>query len=558
MLNISAISRKTGDVLSQRVALGLGISTSVLASFLKTIRRIEKENPKAIELLSVIGILDGTCMKEVFLERCYKRMREYNKVKQILINYSIVKRNERITEFSDERVSYLTIHSLYQEAIKIYIIQNNSKGKAIEKFVEMIGKKATEDFSMNFLNEGLLWYIHLELIWKQSCHRNTLVETLSNDFSLVHFLAFVGFTHDLNRNIMNDIYELKKKKNDISDPIFYCVRLALLVKVVFNNMIVPNELEDSFSKLELEILFNVNSSPVKNILLDQLYKYRELCLPTETGYINQDFGYSYLFNYGYWGKVLNHKFVRNKKYPITTYVSCICHKEMKRYDKALELLYTIPEFNNIHNVVNAKVQIGCCMILKGKVKEGLEIIESVESISDNSVRDVGRALFDVGMFEESEKYFAKWKPICCRYFEIDALCKMIMLECKTISFPYGILHTKFPHLTMSCKLVRLQLLFYCHLIDHDQVEKANEHLNKVVVPEIDHQEYTGNLFRETQMLAEHWEKTKEFGKALILYRVIKSFENKIYNHEHIIEDIDADIFKNAETKINAILLAIAF
>ena len=94
-------------------------------------------------------------------------MREYNKVKQILINYSIVKRNERITEFSDERVSYLTIHSLYQEAIKIYIIQNNSKLKTIEKFVEMIGKKA-KDLSINILNEELLWLVHLELIWKQS------------------------------------------------------------------------------------------------------------------------------------------------------------------------------------------------------------------------------------------------------------------------------------------------------------------------------------------------------------------------------------------------------
>uniref|UniRef100_A0A7M5VD81 NB-ARC domain-containing protein n=1 Tax=Clytia hemisphaerica TaxID=252671 RepID=A0A7M5VD81_9CNID len=547
---LTDLQEDKGDVLSQRVALGLGINTSVLASFLKTIKRIEKDNPEAIELLSVVGILDGTCMKEEFLERCYKRKREYNKVKLILTNYSIVERNERIVEFSHKKVNYLTIHSLYQEAIKIYIIQKNRKRHTIQKLIAMAGKNLTIQHDCN--EEKLLWYNQIMFIYKQPCYRDTLLQILSDDFFVVEIMMRMLQVFSKDRfYISRYIYNFKK--NDQSHPVPYLIELYFLHEKLVDNEQAQYILS-ALDSLEMRILIHVRSSKAKYSLLDLLYRNREF-FSTKS---NHSFNEIVLMDNEHWQKAL--EYIKKKMSTSReTFLASICYKELREYDKALELLFKIPEYDdNTTYGTNSKVQIACCMILKGKVKEGLDIIESLDlSSSYDSFRDIGRALYDVNLLEQSKGYFKKWLKPDCTHNDLDAFCKMIILQCTTTgttTSEHIVATLEFYLSVLSpyvfCRPSRVKLLIYCRLIDQNKVEEAREYLQTEVSPEIDNQKYTGNLFRETLMLAEHWEKNEEFRKALILYRMIKSFEGKICNHENIIEDIDADIFKNAELKIN--------
>ena len=97
-----------------------------------------------------------------------------------------------------------------------------------------------------------------------------------------------------------------------------------------------------------------------------------------------------------------------------TYFLSICYKELKEFNKALHLLYAIPDFDCKDS--NAKAQIGCCLMYTGEIQKGLEIIQTANHYE--SLCDAGRACFDIGLLDEStnDLDFDFLVQICCYCF----------------------------------------------------------------------------------------------------------------------------------------------
>ena len=86
-----------------------------------TIQKLQTEDPEAFKLLSVFGILDGSFIHEPFAQNLCQTEWQYTKIKRLLLEYSMIKCNKNVSEVDGLIIEYLTIHSLYQQAV-IYIL----------------------------------------------------------------------------------------------------------------------------------------------------------------------------------------------------------------------------------------------------------------------------------------------------------------------------------------------------------------------------------------------------------------------------------------------------
>ena len=120
------------QVLSEKVTLNQsGIKISIFKSFLLTIQKLQTEDPEAFKLLSVFGILDGSFIHEPFAQNLCQTEWQYTKIKRLLLEFSMIKCNQHISEL--DIIKYLTIHSLYQQAV-IYILYHQ---KMITEIVQL-------------------------------------------------------------------------------------------------------------------------------------------------------------------------------------------------------------------------------------------------------------------------------------------------------------------------------------------------------------------------------------------------------------------------------------
>ena len=124
-------------VFSEKVTLNQsGIKTSIFSSSLLTIKNLQNKNPDAFQLLSILGLMDGSFMEESFIQRFCTDELKYTSIKRLLLEYSIIKYNQRVSELDDRVIEYITIHSLYQQAVIYTLKQQNRIGNQVELFMK--------------------------------------------------------------------------------------------------------------------------------------------------------------------------------------------------------------------------------------------------------------------------------------------------------------------------------------------------------------------------------------------------------------------------------------
>ena len=112
------------QVLSEKVFLEQsGIRTSIFCSFFLAIQKLQLEEPEAFQLLAIIAILDGSFIHEPFAEQFCKDNLKYLRIKRLLKEYSMIKNEEQVSIFDGHITKYLTIHSIYQQAV-IFILND--------------------------------------------------------------------------------------------------------------------------------------------------------------------------------------------------------------------------------------------------------------------------------------------------------------------------------------------------------------------------------------------------------------------------------------------------
>uniref|UniRef100_A0A7M5V425 DZIP3-like HEPN domain-containing protein n=1 Tax=Clytia hemisphaerica TaxID=252671 RepID=A0A7M5V425_9CNID len=510
------------DMLSERVALGYGIRTSVFVSFFITIERIERESPEVMKLLSLFGILDGTFMLEEFLKRCYETKTEYNKSKRILFNYSIIQAKQQMTEFNNKKFNYLTVHSLYQEAVKIYITKNRALQKILEQFIEMFSSEKWVSFDTT--SEYKLWLNHLQHLWEQDCYKDIIVSQLSNYPAVEIFSPSECFLKDIARRIYDST------KNDLKNPVSYYLDCCYAGQELAY-----------WENFEQRVNENLEESPVKRNLLERITNTKAVLNTDNSENVMRKFIVFYLN--GHFEQMPSFLQILPAQTIEMNFFRSICYKETQEFDKALDLLYTISDYK--HEESSAKVQIGCCMILNGEIQKGMKVIEESEPLSNDSICDAGRACFDVGLFDESNKYFKSWlasSPIPCTAIAVDAFCKILMLpDDLPVDVLYSVIITMRARDLAICFKIRGLILLYCLYVKNDEVSMAEQVAMNFSYAEIEEKRYTSNIFREAFILADHWLKTCRFYKALVVYRMIDELGDEIDDHEQICVELDWDL-----------------
>ena len=115
--------------------------------------------------------------------------------------------------------------------------------------------------------------------------------------------------------------------------------------------------------------------------------------------------------------------------PLCNNQAAFVYKELGRFDEAIDLFKLSI---NRDAIFQPKVEIGCCEILKGNIESGLQTIADCEN-GPYLYLQVGRALFDVGRYEESKTYFLNYLKVQHEtflkrmIFIFDGLSKIIIL-----------------------------------------------------------------------------------------------------------------------------------
>ena len=508
------------DVLSERVAIGYGIPVSVFSSFSITIEKLHQENADQAKLMNLLGVLDGSFIYDEFLQRFTDDNLEYKKSLRLLEKHSIVHIQQRKKEFNkNKNEKFITVHSLYQEAIKIYLINKNIVKTTIKYCLKMM---THHPFETIFFRERKLWEKQLEYLWKQKCYENIIIDFLSN-FPEIGILKF-GTKSSTQISILEMIYE--SRKNDKSDIISYYAEWMLYLKIrTMNEMISVGE--SILKRLDEN---NVPASEGKENLVNLIKMYHHTFRDENIS--------SYLQgHYNDIRDIYDKKSLVEIKDKFESMFPEIM-TELGRYDEALDFLYSDPIYEDEKSL---PVKIGCCKILKGDIEEGMKIIEKVSEIENdfNLITYVARALFRVERIEQSKKYFehilsfgrSPW-----HHFYTDAICMAMQ-----------ILHVE-DHLFLDCirfcneynstMLVRWENLFFCNLVKQHKFMKAEYFADYAISKRIEAKQYTGHLFREALIMADRWLNNRWYVEALIVFKMINKFKEMVCNHEGIIEPID--------------------
>ena len=91
------------------------------------------DNPKSsnwiawsiFHILAILGILDGGFIHQRLPEKLCKDKLQYIRIRQLLVDHSMIKINQHISEWNCVVTEYWTIHSIYQQAA-IFILNNQN------------------------------------------------------------------------------------------------------------------------------------------------------------------------------------------------------------------------------------------------------------------------------------------------------------------------------------------------------------------------------------------------------------------------------------------------
>eukprot|EP00111_Clytia_hemisphaerica_P004273 TCONS_00012206-protein len=528
------------DTLSQKAVTHYGVRSSVFSSFQITIKRIEQSNDQSMmSFLYLFGILDGSFIDERFLERCFENKLEYTKAKKLLLDYSMIKCNQRFQELTHlAPENFWTVHSLYQISIQHYLAEKNIEFEAIKKFYETIDCIYDEDSN----KLAILWTHHLYHLWKEPKYKTIFIDIIDCGIWVIYLdLDRTGYDN-FSKQIVKESYEVRShNKTDIT---VYWIKHCMIGRVTKENL----------RKLLKEVKTNVvEESPEKELLIQKIQKDLE-----DNDYNDYSEITAILIDGDFEGHQSQETLNFEETFPLA-----LSYKELGNYNAGLQLIKKYSDFKYVW--YPCKTLIACLLILNGMVEEGLEIFDSLTFDADQesseeriSLSEVGRALFDTGAYEKcGEIYqrfhqFALWLPF---FSYLDSFCKMLILKkVETIDFIKGQLlffidpRYKLENSNPTRVEFRCRILYICCFIRENDFKEASKHLKKLF-KKLKRPNHPNDL-REALFMAKHLKLRQEHEQALTILFIVKKLQKKINAETLKLNGVEIDIDRDIEFCIN--------
>ena len=199
------LEAKTLQMLSEKITLSQNeIKTSIFSSFLLTIQNLQNEDPDAFGLLSIIGLLDGGFIEESFAQTFCTNEWQYTRIKKVLIEYSMIKFNQRVSELDGHVIQYITIHSLYQQAVIYTLNQQNLIQNKVKLCMEIVSFNHWSKYINK--NHNCSQFLHL---WKQASLQDMIIDYINNDPCFICVFSSYSFKGNilLKENLFSKLRE---------------------------------------------------------------------------------------------------------------------------------------------------------------------------------------------------------------------------------------------------------------------------------------------------------------------------------------------------------------
>ena len=328
------------QVLSEKVTLDQsGIKTSIFSSFHLTIQKLQNEDLEAFQLLSILGILDGSFIHEPFARKFCKDEWQYTKIKRLLLEYSMIKCNQHVSEFYGHDIEYLTIHSLYQQAV-IFILNNQN---LISQIVQSCMEKVcvVEGKITEYIYKENLQLLHLG---KQHRFQNSIMKFFERNPASTG-MRFYAFDSDEKKTFRELFVRIEDKyKNDVHNILLYWAKVFLFFMELRGLTYETSCLK--VSVLRKEIKSNIKTDDAK-LLITMLY-------PVDNDFYNRSAIYVIEGRYENALKEIE-EYDRNTGNDASSNIKGICYKELRHYDQALKQFLIHPEGGKNEGVNYAKL-----------------------------------------------------------------------------------------------------------------------------------------------------------------------------------------------------------
>ena len=535
-------------VLSEKVTLNQsGIKTSIFKSFLLTIQKLQTEEHEAFHILSILGILDGSFIHQHLPEELCKDKLQYIRIRQLLVDYSMIKINQHISEWNCVVTEYWTIHSIYQQAA-IFILNNqNLISQTFEKCMTcLIYDKEVVGFNFNKNNDQLL---HL---WKQSSLQNLMIEFFERNSGVLWRIYFLEYKRRAEfRDLFVKIED--KHENNIHNTVLYWAKLLHLTLLFDEDRGDRKRFHQKFLAIRNEINLNIKAGVEK----ERLISFATLLLQV----FNDSSPLVQFLSLIYRGMFAKAREVLG----MSEQVNGFCYKETRQYDLALKELFSNIDIG--HSYLNPKVHISCCYILKGEVDRGIKLLKSITDFVIDNFVDIGRAFYDAGLYEKTKEYFERFLAnigtegqnefnyghtaldffykIMILRDDAEALSQMMKLSCFFYNY-------QTPNPIIDPSRFRWFLFQTCMLIKTDRVLESFCQVHAFIethkAPNIFPDFHREICFRDVFFLASQWKMQGYFYKSLMVYRIVEMIRREFNDvPELFLHDYnDVDVTKEIE------------
>ena len=535
------------QVLSEKVTLiQNGIKTSIFSSFLLTIQNLQNEDPDAFGILAILGLLDGSFIEESFIQTFCTDDWQYTRIKRLLLEYSMIKSNQRVSELDGHVIDYITIHSLYQQAVIYNLSQYNSIQTKVESCMQNIYVSCHSHVTNNY--NTCIQFLHL---WEQPSLQITILNYIQkNPFFIMLF--HVTYSYKLNDSL-RDLFLRIIDSYDIHNILVYWAKYFLM-------HIADMESREmylyGFPNLRGEIIMNVYyPDQLKTQLLLLLDVFPSPNMSQES---NKYLCFALSMKNGQFVQAINQMEDLAKVCKTGGFQSItgVCYKEIGQYDEALKYLLVDPEGAGFSSP--NKVEIACCFILKGEIERGIKLLESIPELVRDDFISIGRALFDVESYKRSEEFFDKFMEkidlftmLDSAHSLLDGLCKISVLKFDnsvTNSFLLLLANNsrtnddQLPFISDQLSF-RYFMFIVCNLIQIDEVREAFNKMKWLVARHKDQSQLLREVcFKEVFFLASQWKSRGHYYTALTMYRVIKMLRRQLNDIQelflHDFNDVD--------------------
>ena len=512
-------------VLSEKVTLiQSGIKQSIFKSFLLTIQKLQTEEPEAFQLLSILGILDGSFIHQHLAQRFCKDKLQYIRLRQLLIDYSMIKTNQHVSEWDNVVTEYLTIHSLYQQAVIFFLDNQNLIHETFEKCMACLTNDDASD-GYNFRKDN----IQLSYLWKQSSLQNLMIKFFEENSILLQRFFSMGRNWHISFREMFVKIEEKHKNNRRNILLHYAKFFDVVVSLTTYN---KKQYIPRITAMRSEINAYIDAGFERQNLL----KHVDMIIDTHKELSPLTQFMSLIYN-GMYTKLL-------KMFGGEDIIKGLCYKELRQYDLALQCLLPKPQAG-IDGFLNPKVLISCCYILKGEVNRGIKLLELIPDLVKDNLIDIGRAFYDVGMYEKSRKHFDRFisyvptdGPTGFNYGHtaLDCFYKIMILSDDTVTHSQLMLScnafinmdvSKAANRPVEPPRFRWFLFEICSFIKINQVFRAFSQVDILLGIHKTHNLLRQICFRDAFFLASQWKMQGYFYKALMVYRIVEMIRQEL-------------------------------